>query len=114
MMQNGGRTSKFGGRCEQFRFWSMLLIFVMVLDENDVFGQNAFAIRISGLQMLFCDFLVHADFLDENLIVVCELYLHVCQQLDVHETKLLLTFLDAACYFWRSLWRRHVFGMEMV
>ena len=56
MMQNGGRTSKFGGRCEQFCFWSMPLIFVMVLDENDVFGQNAFAIRISGLQMPFCDF----------------------------------------------------------
>ena len=42
---------------------------------------------------------MHADFLDENLIVVCQLYLHVSQQLDVHETKLLLTFLDAACHF---------------
>ena len=82
-----------------FVFGACRLFFVMFLDENDVFGQNAFAIRISGLQMLFCDFLVHADFLDENLIVVGELYLHVCQQLDVHETKLLLTFLDAACYF---------------
>ena len=43
MMQNGVRTSKFGGRSDQLCVWCMQFIFVEFLDKNDVFGQNAFA-----------------------------------------------------------------------
>ena len=75
----------------------MPFIFVMLLDENDVFGQNAFAMKNFWTANAFATYLVHADVFDDIFNVVCQLYLHVClQQLDVRETKLFLTFLDAA------------------
>ena len=57
MMQNGVRTSKFGGRSDQLCVWCMQSIFVEFLDKNDVFGQNAFAneevVTANAFEMVF-------------------------------------------------------------
>ena len=70
------------------------------------FGQNAFAVYFATFGA--CRLFRREPHRSLSTLFAC------LSTTDVHETKLLLTFLDAACYFWRSLWRRNVFGMEMV